>query len=97
MDAAGILPEFRGTGVHDGWAAYRGYQDSKHALCNAHHLRELTAVEEKDEQHWAYLFRIFLVSAKHAVRRQKKGGTRRYPQRNGYKSNAFTPDSLKLV
>jgi len=74
MDAAGILPEFRGTGVHDGWAAYRGYQDSKHALCNAHHLRELTAVEEKDEQHWAYLFRIFLVSAKHAVAQAKGEG-----------------------
>jgi len=74
MDAAGILPEFRGTGMQDGWATYRRYEAFKHALCNAHHLRELTAVEEKDEQHWAYLFQTFLVSAKHAVEQAKAQG-----------------------
>ena len=74
MDAAGILPEFRGTGMHDGWATYRQYKEFKHALCNAHHLRELTAVEENDEQHWAYLFQTFLVSAKHAVEQAKAQG-----------------------
>jgi len=74
MDAAGILPEFKGTAVHDGWATYRRYEEAEHALCNAHHLRELTAVEEQDEQHWGYLFRIFLVSAKHAVAQAKAQG-----------------------
>ena len=74
MDAAGILPEFKGRAVHDGWAAYRRYDEIEHALCNAHHLRELTAVEEQDGQHWAYLFRIFLVSAKHAVEEAKAQG-----------------------
>ena len=74
MDAAGILPKFRGWAVHDGWATYRRYEKMEHALCNAHHLRELTAVEEQDEQHWAYLFRIFLVSAKHVVAQAKAQG-----------------------
>ena len=74
MDAAGILPDFRGRAVHDGWSTYRRYEESEHALCNAHHLRELTAVAEQDEQHWAYLFRIFLVSAKHAVDQAKEQG-----------------------
>ncbi len=74
MDAAGILPKFRGTGMHDGLASYRRYEHFQHALCNAHHLRELTAVEEQDGQHWAYLFHLFLVSAKHAVAHAKAQG-----------------------
>jgi transposase len=51
-DALGILPGFRGTSVHDGWAPYRQYA-GRHALCNAHHLRELVWVEEQDGQAWA--------------------------------------------
>lgn len=42
LDAIGILPRFRGVSLHDGWTAYRHYQRCRHALCNAHHLRELT-------------------------------------------------------
>jgi len=81
MDAAGILPEFRGRAVHDGWATYRRYEEMEHALCNAHHLRALTAVEEQDEQHWAYLFRIFLVSAKHVVAQAKAQGLTALPEK----------------
>ena len=45
-DAAGVLPRFTGTAVHDGWSPYRRYTDVAHGLCNAHHLRELTAAAE---------------------------------------------------
>gem|GEM_PF-1268794 len=31
--------------VHDHWSAYARYQ-CLHAFCNAHHLRELTAIAE---------------------------------------------------
>lgn len=44
MDAAGVLPKFRGVAVHDAWAPYDTYTDITHALCNAHALRELTYV-----------------------------------------------------
>jgi transposase len=44
MDAAGVLPAFRGIAVHDCWAPYDGYDQVTHALCNAHALRELQAV-----------------------------------------------------
>ena len=40
--AIGILPHFAGVSVHDGWAPYRTYTQCRHALCNIHHLRELT-------------------------------------------------------
>ena len=47
MDAAGILPAFAGIAVHDAWAPYDSYGTvAAHALCNAHILRELTAVTE---------------------------------------------------
>jgi transposase len=47
MDAAGILPAFAGIAVHDAWAPYDRYGTvAAHALCNAHILRELTAVTE---------------------------------------------------
>jgi hypothetical protein len=47
MDAAGVLPSFAGIACHDAWAPYDCYQGpAGHALCNAHLLRELTAVAE---------------------------------------------------
>jgi transposase len=46
MDAAGVLPGFRGTAVHDAWAPYDTYTAAGHALCAAHLLRELIAVTE---------------------------------------------------
>ena len=44
MDAAGVLPRFTGTAVHDAWAPYDTYTNATHALCNAHALRELVYV-----------------------------------------------------
>jgi len=45
MDAAGILPSFAGIAVHDAWAPSDTCTGvAAHALCNAHLLRELTAV-----------------------------------------------------
>lgn len=52
MNAVGILPKFRGILCHDHWKPYYKY-DCTHALCNAHHLRELTGVWEEDKQPWA--------------------------------------------
>jgi len=39
--------------VHDSWNSYRHYQAGRHALCNAHRLRELTVVAEELQQEWA--------------------------------------------
>lgn len=57
MDAAGVLPAFAGIACHDAWAPYDSYDGvAGHALCNAHLLRELTAVTETgtaDDVIWA--------------------------------------------
>ncbi|MBW2669646.1 MAG: IS66 family transposase, partial [Deltaproteobacteria bacterium] len=52
MDDMGILPRFKGILCHDHWKPYYKY-DCTHALCNAHHLRELTRAWEQDGQQWA--------------------------------------------
>ena len=52
MNDIGILPTFAGIVCHDHWKPYYKY-DCTHALCNAHHLRELTRAWEQDNQNWA--------------------------------------------
>jgi transposase len=42
-----------GVIVHDGFKSYRGLDGVAHALCNAHHLRELKALIEFDQEPWA--------------------------------------------
>ena len=71
-DRIGILPHFHGTTVHDGWVPYFGYEECKHGLCNAHHLRELTFFEEEEKAVWATSLKSLLLSAKAKV--TKAGG-----------------------
>lgn len=52
MDDMGILPRFKGILCHDHWKPYFTY-NCIHALCNAHHLRELQRAWEQDGQNWA--------------------------------------------
>ena len=52
MNEIGILPTFGGILCHDHWKPYYKY-NCTHALCNAHHLRELTRAWEQDNQNWA--------------------------------------------
>jgi transposase len=65
-DEIGILPSFRGTAVHDGYYSYTRY-GCEHALCNAHHLRELNFVHEQLGQEWAGEFKKLLVDLKDEV------------------------------
>jgi transposase len=51
IDAAGVLPGVTGTLVHDAFAPYAGYPAARHALCNAHVLRELIAVVDHHTAH----------------------------------------------
>jgi transposase len=66
LDSFGILPGFTGIAVHDGWGPYARYE-CEHALCNAHHLRELVFVLESTEQPWAQQMIDLLCQAKREV------------------------------
>ncbi len=46
MDEIGILPQFKGTLVRDGFSSYQWYGQCRHSLCNAHLLRDLLFVTE---------------------------------------------------
>ncbi len=50
MDDIGILPNFHGRAIHDFWKPYLTYDNCKHGLCNAHHLRELLFLYEEQQQ-----------------------------------------------
>lgn len=46
--------DLKGAVVHDHFRSYeRHMPDAKHIFCNAHHLRELKALIEYDNEHWA--------------------------------------------
>ena len=64
FDSLGLLAGVRGTLVHDGLMGYRQL-DCAHSLCNAHHLRELTFVQEQEPAFsgWSGEMKTLLVQA----------------------------------
>ena len=66
MDDVGVIAKMTGVAVHDGWKPYRSY-DVVHALCNAHHIRELAGVVEHFDQDWADEMIDLLLDAKEAT------------------------------
>jgi transposase len=80
LNAIGILPEFRGTVIHDSWKPYFSY-DCTHSVCNAHIIRELTFAFEEDRQPWANDFKELLLRINHRVERSRGEGNRFLPPR----------------
>jgi len=61
-----------GVIVHDHFKPYyKQFADLDHALCNAHHLRELKALVEHDEEAWATEMSDFLLTLKDLVDQAK--------------------------
>jgi transposase len=78
-DAIGILPSYHGVSVHDGWKPYRAYTACRHALCNIHHLRELTFLAEAYHQPWAKEVKELLLAMKAAVTAARRQGEQTLP------------------
>ena len=78
-EAIGILPAFRGVSVHDGWVGYRAYTACRHALCNVHHLRELTFLAEEHHQAWAQDLKGLLQVMRTAADQARTLGLRQVP------------------
>lgn len=73
MNDIGVLPNYSGIGVHDGWASYYEY-DFSHGLCNAHHLRELTHIGEQLGEGWALKMKRYLKKMKVRVDKAREKG-----------------------
>ena len=85
FDAIDILPHFTQVAVHDHWQSYFLY-GCGHGLCNGHHLRELTSIEEQYEQPWATELKELLLMIKGAVESAQEAGLGRLyrPLRNRF-------------
>ena len=70
-----------GVVVHDGFKSYGALERASHALCNAHHLRELKALIEFDHEPWAAPMRDCLLDASRAVGDAKARGAKRARRR----------------
>jgi transposase len=60
--------------VHDHWKPYYTMTGVLHALCNAHHLRELKALVESEKEDWAQRMQRLLRRACHASNLAREKG-----------------------
>ncbi len=67
-----MIENVSGIVVHDFWKPYFTIEGVAHALCNAHHLRELKALIEIEKEPWALLMFRFLRHACHAANLAKE-------------------------
>ena len=66
-----IIADMIGVLVHDHFAPYFGLESVLHALCNAHHRRELKALIEIEKEPWAKTMAKLLRLACHATNRAR--------------------------
>jgi transposase len=81
FQAIGILPQLHGIAVHDDYASYLTYTDVRHALCNAHHLRQLQFLAERYPAPWVDGLPQVLKEAKQAADAARAAGTQVAPDR----------------
>lgn len=77
----GLVPDYRGILMHDAYSTYlKAEYHYEHALCNAHLLRELTAIyEDDDEQKWAKQLDRLLRDSWALVKQAKLDGLSQLP------------------
>jgi transposase len=69
-----LLKNVLGIVVHDHWKPYYTLKGVLHALCNAHHLRELQALVEIEKEDWARKMQRLLRRVCHAANLAREQG-----------------------
>src|ERR1035437_1693785 len=69
-----LLAQVTGVVVHDHWKPYYTLTGVLHALCNAHHLREVQALVEIEKEDWARKMRHLLRRACYASKLARERG-----------------------
>ena len=94
MDDMEIIPNYDGILVHDHWKPYNHYTNATHSYCNAHILRELNGITEKESVVWSQDMHTLLTNMNNAVHKAKEGDKE-------YLSNAqiekFTKNYEKII
>ena len=75
-----LLENVLGIVVHDHWKPYYTLKGVLHALCNAHHLRELQALVEIEKEDWARRMQRLLRRACHATNLAREQGVTLSPR-----------------
>lgn len=81
IEGIGIMPQYKGVVVPDGFSAYDQYRQCQQSLCNAHILRELNYVIETSKPDWAREMKQLLLDIKAAVSTAGEAGKKRIAAR----------------
>jgi transposase len=93
QDRIGVLPGFAGVMMHDKLSSY-DLNVGTHALCGAHLLRELTALQQDTRQRWPTRLTTLLIQIKTAVSDALALGQTELSQKTMY---AFEADYDRLT
>jgi transposase len=74
-----LMENVSGIVVHDHWKPYYTLSGVLHALCNAHHLRELKALVEIEKEDWARRMQRLLRVACHVTNLAREAGVAMKP------------------
>ncbi len=72
MDDMEIIPNYNAILVHDHWTPYNKYTNCTHSYCNAHILRELNGVTQKESLLWSQDMHRLLTNMNIAVHKAKE-------------------------
>jgi transposase len=75
-----LLANVIGTVVHDHWKPYYTMSGVLHALCSAHHLRELKALIDIEKEDWARKMQRLLRRAARVTNRARDGSVALKPR-----------------
>ena len=80
-DEAGILPNYKGTIVHDRFSFYFSYVNADHALCSAHLLRDLDKVATSNpSQVWTKDMKDLLLAMNESAKSAREAGKDEIPK-----------------